>query len=192
MAELPAVLFFQGGRDYRIGSLSFDLVLEEQHTFANRVTSHPVEDGSPIADHIENELLNGSLSALITNFSLKTEEPASNRAQDAFNEIERLWRMRELVTIVTVMRVYEDVAIRSVSVARSSDTGEAIALNVEFQAVRRVSLKRANLDVTIDAAEMDDDINRQAAPPADVGQTTAEPISPVQQERIDRNLAGVR
>lgn len=192
MAELPTVLFFQGNRDYRVGSLSFDLVLKEQHTFNNRITSHPVEDGSAVADHIENELLSGSLSALISNFSLKTEALTSNRAQDAFNEMERLWRTRELVTIVTVMRVYEDVAIRSVGVARSADTGEAIALNIDFQAVRRVSLKRANLDVAIDVESMDDDVSRQAAPPADVGQTTSEPISEAQRDRIDRNLTGAR
>ena len=189
MAELPTVLFFQGSRDYRIGSLSFDLVLQEQHNFNNRITSHPVEDGSAIADHIENELLAGSLTALISNFSLKTEKLTSNRAQDAFNEIERLWRARELVTIVTVMRVYEDVAIKSVSVARSADTGEAVSLAIAFQAVRRVSLKRANLDVTIEVSSMDDDVSRQAAAPTDVGQTTGEPLSAAQQERINRGLA---
>ena len=73
MAEIPVSLFFKGVQSYGIGILKFDLLLSEDHNFDNTITEHPVEDGSIISDHIQNELENGSLTGLISNFSVNAE-----------------------------------------------------------------------------------------------------------------------
>jgi hypothetical protein len=187
---IPATLLFRGNRPYGVGTITFDLILSEDHSFGNAISSHDIEDGSTISDHIENELVSGSLSGLISNFSLKVEGLTSNRAQDAFDEIRRLWRSREPVTIVTVLSVYEDYAIRDISVARSEATGEAIALNISFREIRRVSLRRVNLEVDITVTDMNDDLSRQAAPQSDLGRQTGVPLSSSEQARATAALEG--
>jgi hypothetical protein len=171
MALVPARLFFRGNRDYKVGTIVLDLILSEAHSFPNIVTPHRIEDGSVVTDHIKNDLINGSLTGLISNFTLKLGFLITNRAQDAFDEMERLWRSRQLVTIVTVMKVYESVAITNVSINRSDDTGEAIALNVAFQETKTVKLKTVEVDVDIKVRDMSNNQNRQAAPAVDVGRT---------------------
>lgn len=171
LPTIPMSLYFKGNKTYGVGSISFDLLMSEQHTFNNQVSDHNVEDGSVIADHIKNELENGSIVGLITNFSIRaTNIEFSNRAQKAFDELVDLWKRRELVTVVTVMRVYTDVAITGVSVARSAETGEAIALNISFRKVRIVKLKQVSVSASIKINGMDTDINKQVAPQVDMGQ----------------------
>lgn len=168
---LPTTLFFAGNREYGIDSIKFDLVISESHNFNNIVSEHDVEDGSRISDHIKNNLETGNLTGLISNFSLNVGFLVSNRAQDAFDELIRLWKKRIPVTMVTVMRVYENVAIMDVMVDRSSDTGEAIALNVSFQQIKTVKLKEVQIDVGVRIRDTKSDQNRQSSPRAEIGRT---------------------
>ncbi len=62
MAVVPASLFFKGLGIYGVEDeegafISFDLVLSENHNFDSEVTTHPIEDGSEVSDHIQNELI---------------------------------------------------------------------------------------------------------------------------------------
>lgn len=168
---IPIQLFFEK-REYGVGSIKFDLILTESHNFSNEITEHNVEDGSVITDHIKNNLENGSLTGIISNFSLKVFGVFTNRAQDAFDELIRLWKEKTLVTILTVMKVYEDVAITDVSIDRSGDTGEAISLNISFKKVNIVKLKTVKIDLTVNVGAMNTDQNKQASPKLELGRTT--------------------
>ncbi len=168
---LRAQLFFRNNRKYGVGDIKFDLILSENHNFSNEVTEHNIEDGSTISDHIKNNPETGSVTGLITNFTIHTFGITKNRAQDAFDAFKSLWKERTLVTIVTVMEVYNDVAITDVSVDRSSSTGESLALNISFQKANIVKLKTVQVDVGITLDGTETNANRQASPQADVGRT---------------------
>lgn len=187
MAIVSAQLFFRGNREYKVGAITFDLIISESHNLSNTVTEHDVEDGSRISDHIRNNLENGALVGLITNFSLKVNGLLTNRSQDAFDAINRLWKSRELVTIVTVLKVYENVAITDISIDRSESTGEAIAMNVTFRQIKQVKLKTAQIDLAVNIKDMNNDTNRQATPPTDVGRT----VAPSKQTTPIRSTRGV-
>lgn len=170
MATIPMSLFFKDNKTYGVGAINFDLLMSEQHSFNNQVSDHNVEDGSVIADHIKNELENGSLVGLITNFSIKYFGVASDRAQLAFDALVDLWKSRVLVTIVTVMRVYSNVAITSCSIARTAETGNAISLNISFRKVNVVTLKQLTLTTSIKVNDLKSALNKQASPQVDMGQ----------------------
>ena len=176
---IPLKLFF--GRDYKIdskkGSVTFDLILSESHNISNEVSEHPVEDGSVISDHIKNNLENGSLTVMVSNFSLNIfTSVLSDRAQDAYDEIVRIWKNRELVTIVSVLKVYDDVAITDVSTARSADTGSAIVMDIGFKKVKIVKLKTVLIDVGVKIKGTTTSIERQASPPTDQGRTIGKTV----------------
>lgn len=63
---LTSSLFFKTS-GYTVDSIKFDLLLDEQHSMESEVTSHPVEDGSQINDHIQIKPRKGSLTGFVTN-----------------------------------------------------------------------------------------------------------------------------
>jgi len=168
--ELAALLFFRGKREYKVAGIKFDLLLGEQHNFSNSVTEHNIEEGQPITDHIENQLERGGLTGLISNFSILTPGLlGGNRAQDAFDAMERLWKERTLVTISTIMKVYEDVAITNIAISRTEGTGEAIVANISFKKVNTVKLKKSVIEAGVSVGDMGPDLNKQAAPEVNAG-----------------------
>lgn len=169
MADTPVNLFFNSDKTYGAGLLTFDLLLAEDHSLESSVTSHPVEDGSEINDHIQNETPSGSITGLITNFSIKSKGITSNRPQDAFDLLYQLWEERELVTICTMLRVYDDMAITSAPVARDNETGESIILQIEFQRVRIVELQQILLETNISLKSLKKTIQKKVSPTKSAG-----------------------
>lgn len=177
MAEVKAALFFRSNRVYKISSIELDLILSESHNFSNTVTQLNVEDGSIISDHIQNNLENGSLTGLVSNFSLKRAGSiTSNRAQEVFDELRDLWKKRSLIQVVTIYRVYNNVAITNINPVRDDTTGEAISFELSFQEVNIVKLQEVVIEAKISLANMDNEINQQASPNLDLGRLSATPV----------------
>lgn len=179
MADIPVSLFFKENRKYGVGTINFDLVLSENHNFSANATTHPVEDGSEISDHIINALENGTLNGLISNFSINAGEITSNRSQDVFDALVALWKEKTLVTITTVMRVYEDVVITSMPFLRDGSQGESLPISISFRQMRVVTLEQIELEVEVKTNGVETDIDKQVAPEVNVGETTGETDSSV-------------
>jgi len=171
MADLPASLFFSSFKSYGAGELTFDLITAETHNFNSTVTSHPVEDGSEITDHIQNEPESGSISGLISNFSIFSKGLISNRAQDAFDLLYEMWKARELVTIVTVLKTYENMAIVSSPVARDDESGESIVFQIDFQQVNVVKLQTVTLETEIKLKGLTKARQKQVSPGVNAGRS---------------------
>lgn len=169
MPTVPASLLFRNNRTYGVGVITFDLILTEGHNFTNTITQFNVEDGSVISDHIRNDLFVGTVSGLISNYSLFTNGIFSNRAQEAFDAIETLWREKTLVDIVTVLKVYNNVGISNVSMSRDSDSGEELVVDFTFQEINIVSLQEVIIEATIKLPNMNNNQNRQSSPNLNVG-----------------------
>lgn len=176
MADLPASLFFKNNRKYGVGSITFDLVLSENHNFNSVVTEHPIEDGSEITDHIENELENGTLNGLISNFSLTAGDVTTNRAQDVFEAMVALWNEKTPVTITTVLRVYENVVITSMPFMRDASQGDSLPISISFKKIRIVKLQEVVLELAVKVNDLESSENKQVAAEVDVGETTTEDV----------------
>lgn len=169
-----ATLFYDSKRNFGVDTITFDLLLNESHELPVEVTSHRIEQGSEISDHIELPFFSGSVTGFVSNFSLSSAGSVSNRAQAAFQALEKLRLERRLVTIVTGLKVYTDVAITGISTNREAGTGEALSFRITFQQVRKVRLRTVRIEASINITDMDSDLNRQAAANADQGRTIAE------------------
>ncbi len=172
MATQTATLFFKSNREYKVGSITFDLILNESHNFTGTVTRFKVEDGSAISDHIQNEPKGGGLSGLITNFSLSEGEVSTNRAQDAFDKLEELHDNKELVDVVTILKVYEDVFISNISVNRDEETGEALFADISFTEVRIVQLEEVEITASVKLKDTKTTENKQSSKKQNKGKQT--------------------
>lgn len=70
MPLVPTSLFYRQ-EGYFVGSVSFDVLVSENHKLEAQVTEHPVETGANINDHIRRMPRKGTLVGLVTNHPLK-------------------------------------------------------------------------------------------------------------------------
>lgn len=68
-ASKTSSLFYKQ-EGYYVGSISFDLLISENLTLESEVTSHPIETGANVSDHVRNLPRKGSLIGLVTNYPL--------------------------------------------------------------------------------------------------------------------------
>ena len=169
---ISTTLFFKNNRIYGVGAITFDLILSEGHNLNNDITQYNVEDGSIISDHIRNQLESGVVSGLITNFSINDVALLGNKAQIAFDQIVQLWRDRTLVDIYTVYKVYEQVAITSISINRDESSGESLVADFSFQEMNIVSLQAVEVQAGIKLANMNSSQNRQSSVSSNFGKQT--------------------
>lgn len=170
MADIvPITLFFQSERRYSVDAIEFDLVLEENHSLSNSITSMNVEDGSDVNDHIKEELRTGSLTGKVTNFSIKDDMFYGNKALNTWEMFKQLMEEKKRVTIVCIMDVYEDVAVTNVSTGRNSDTGEAGEFSVSFEQMNVVMLEQLTIEATVKLSSSGTKTNQQSMKTLDKG-----------------------
>lgn len=84
-------LFFKQ-EGYFVGSISFDLLVSENHSLESEVTSHPIETGAQVNDHVRVLPRKGTLTGLVTNFPLDgldtlVIEPLPNSFMEKVNSL---------------------------------------------------------------------------------------------------------
>lgn len=116
------------------GSIIFDTLVTENHHVSSRATSYPIEFGTLISDHIIKDPDTVSISGVISDTPLNIFAP-SNRSVAAFNQLLLLQARRIVVTLVTGIKVYTNMAITSMDVPRNINTGQTLTFNIEFQKI---------------------------------------------------------
>lgn len=201
---IPARLFYRK-EGYSVGDLKLDLILEESHAVDAAVTTHPVQDGSQVADHVYKLLRTGSLRALVSNWSIndtstrqgldnKTPEEIQakaqqimksglkNRAKEAWTTLKGLVGTK--VTITTALEVYSDVIVTHIDTTRDEETGEALDFVLEFTEYKEVKLREDRVTASITQEDMNSDINREASGQLYEGQVVASPATAAEQAKL--------
>lgn len=114
--------------------ITFDTMVSEEHKFSSRVTYFPIESGTIVSDHIINLPDVVILSGLITDTPLNIFAPF-NRSIAAFNTLIQLHERRQIVDIVTGIKIYRNMAITSIDVPRTIKTGQTLTFNIELQRI---------------------------------------------------------
>lgn len=173
MQSVRATSLFYRAEGFGVGALLFDLVTGESHSMSNTISTHKLETGAKISDHIKNDLRPGSISGIVTNYSIQertTFLPAGavpgqgtpNRALTAYEAFRKLWKSRTLVTVVTQLEIYENVAISNISVTKDTPE-EVLEFYVDFQEVTSAEIKALDIEASVNPLDMTTDLDRQAA-----------------------------
>lgn len=179
--SIPISLFFKGTGFYGIygenNEIKFDLLLSESHDFQSDVSAHSIEDGSVISDHIHNVSRSGGITGIISNFSIHTEnEEVYNRAQDVFDLLVTLYEEKRPVIMQTILDVYENVVIISMPIARDSDSGDSIVIQVNFQQIKIVKLQEVQLELEVKVNNLKSKRNRKVSKKVNTGRSTTKNI----------------
>lgn len=147
--------------------LSLDATPRETHTYANEMSSYPIEDGATITDFIRRVPEGLSIDGFITNapvpyleinqdpLSSGTQSANIDRVRPAFEMLLQLagYKIGELgkgvvipseallVDIVTGLRAYTNMVLIKLDVPRDATTGDALRFTAEFRKMDKVQLQ---------------------------------------------------
>lgn len=129
-----------------------DVVISEEHDVEVTVTRHPVDQGAPISDHAyknpfvlnvrfgwsdSSRLINSVLDTSILRGYLSTKE--------VYEQLLKLMDNRELLTVSTGKRIYQNMLITKLSTSSTADTESALICDITFEEVIIVSAQSTNL-----------------------------------------------
>lgn len=127
----------QGFMDFPV-LITFDATTSEIHEAPSEVTSHPVEGGEDISDHIQ--LLPRTIQMeVIVSATPLWEEGLPGRLDDAHQAILKIRRDRKPVRVISTLEDYGDMVLTNYKVNIDSDSGEALAITLEWKQVQIVS-----------------------------------------------------
>jgi hypothetical protein len=127
---MPDIAFQYQVPQKMIGTYIVDAFLAEHYQFSNSVTDIPVEEGSNIADHIVEDQDVISVEAFIGNtaFEVITKDGNSisnlqapermERVRQAYQELKRLTKAKELLNVVLGLETFTGMAITSFTIDR--------------------------------------------------------------------------
>jgi len=165
MAE-RARFVFSKERPKQIGPILVDAFQTEDHTRNSTATTYPVETGAEITDHIRNEPLEIRIQGNIA--------PVDDGANifEAFKNLNQIMDDKELVSVITGLKVYENMHMNSLNVSRTARNGGSLPFSANFRQVTKVQSQTVAIAVS-QISEADEETNKQAQPATDVGKATS-------------------
>lgn len=136
--------------------VEFDASLSEIHELEAELTEHPIEFGSPIADHykvlpqkitingivsdspLPADHLGGLISSAQGVVATVNRVTGFSRVDEAYDSLRKKMNNASLVNVVTTLRTYEDMAITSLSVERDAPNGNILNSTISLREVKRV------------------------------------------------------
>ncbi len=160
----------------KIGSIELDASLSESHKSNAEATRHPVEKGAKITDHIRPEPEEITIEGIISNTPLnrtqqtravefvgrdfRSEFVTSSTGEapfgvpgymeEAYAKLRDIRKNGELVTIVTQLRTYENMAMISLEIPRDAKTGDSLKFTATFSQIVIVENKVTQIKVASD------------------------------------------
>ncbi|SEQ64626.1 hypothetical protein SAMN05216522_10518 [Rosenbergiella nectarea] len=142
--------------DTDVGNLEFNTIDSETHDWKRDVTTNPVENGAPIADHIIDQpdtlsitgmISNAPILGLVNQVSGLIDGTALNQdyVAQAFDVLDALRKSKQLVTIYTRYKTYTNMVLQSVNIPRTPDGGDAVVFTIQAVNVRIVTSQKTTI-----------------------------------------------
>lgn len=155
-----SLLFGKKYAQSNVGGVFLDATITEDHQYNARATSYPVEDFRNITDHIINEPETLQLTGIVTDTPLSLLS-SFNRSIDAFNRLVNIYTNKQLITVVTGIKVYTNMCITSLQVPRNVQTGQSLTFVIELQKIFLDNSVRLALDENNPFNKANDKIPRE-------------------------------
>jgi len=107
-----------------------------------RFCVNPVEDGSVMNDHIENDPERVSIQYLISNSPILITPLGSDGVDRVQNAIDTLMEIRDnksMLTVVSGLKVYEDMVVRNIDIPIRRNLGQALYVGIGFRKITKVT-----------------------------------------------------
>ncbi len=131
-------LLFNEGSSF----IQIDATPTEQHGHALQVTEHPVESGSEITDHARIKADSLTLDGCFS------DGADVGHSSDIYERLRLLQDDAVLLTVITSLRVYENMILENISTPRTASSGGGLRFTAVFKQIRLVQNKTTVVSVT--------------------------------------------
>ena len=163
-----ARFIFSKGIKKAIGNIYIDAFSVEIHSKKSNITSYPIEDikdNSKITDHVLNLPLN-----LNTNGTIEPIDDGYN-ILDTHNKIVDLMNSKQLISIITGLKVYNNMIILDYTVTRNAQNGQSLVFTMQSQETKIVQSQSVAIPIS-QLSQADLITYEQAQANADAGKAT--------------------
>lgn len=136
-------------RPSSVGGIEFDVLMEQEYVLESEAPQFPVEEGFNISDSILLKPLTLTLVIQISDspvtWATRFGGPRPGRVNEILAQLEMLWQQKQPVTVVTNLKIYENMAIEKISIPKNPESGSALKIPMEFKQIRVVSVKTTTI-----------------------------------------------
>lgn len=135
-----------------ISGIEFDALITYGRNYEAEAPEYPVEDGYSVGDTIIIKPMTMDITAMISAAPVtfyKSHGAGRGRVEDVAKQLEELYERRELVTVTTFRGIYRDMAIESMSLPYSTDTGSSMQVTMKLKKVVRVGSKTTSIPASL-------------------------------------------
>lgn len=149
----------------KIGGIKVDAFISESHERRTSSTDYPIENGATISDHIRVEPDEIIIEGLMC-------PKGTSSVEYVYDQLSNLVEKKELVSVVTGLKVYINMQIQSLSVNREAGSGGSLPFSMSLKELKIVKSQTAAIPSASLAGSSS--TQRQAQSPVDIGRTTGE------------------
>ena len=166
-----ASLIFSAGVPKTIGGVLIDAYIQEGHRQTANVTQYPIENGSFIADHVIQRPTVLNIQGLVMRTPIGTPSPSNTRIFSTFEVLTTLKGLGLPITVVTGLKVYENMIITDFNINRTVGNGQSLPFRMTVQQIQIVQSQTAQ----IPASQLTGDTQTQQQSQAeqDIGDTSS-------------------
>lgn len=131
-----------------INGLEFDALIDESRTLEATVPEYSVESGFSVSDSIILSPEKLSMTLFVTNTPVtwyRRHGASPTRVESVVKQLEELYFAKEPVTIVTSDATYISMAIESLTISKSLETGYARQIPISFKKIRVTTAKTTTI-----------------------------------------------
>lgn len=130
-------------KQLQIAQIEVDVSVAETHETDCDVTENPIEAGGLVTDHVFFKPARLTIEGLVSDTPVKLLGGAlsmfdDNRSRKTYEELIALQEAREPIDVITGLKQYSNMILKTLTVPRSADTGRALRFTAVFQEVRLV------------------------------------------------------
>lgn len=179
-----------------VGVLKLDATLRRNYNFTSQVSSHPVEDGGNISDHIKNDPLIYTMTGFVSNSSLKRNlltifsSSSRDRVQSAFDALKAIYEAKKPITLQTALsEELTNMVLSNLNIPQDQQSGDSISFTAEF---RQIDIAEKEL-VTVSALNPSTAFKDKAASNQNLGKQPAAAASAAKsQQTLGSFLSNVK
>lgn len=121
-----------------IDGIEFDALIDQSIDYSAEVPEYPTEEGFSVSDTIVLKPETISMTLFVTDTPVTWKQrfgPGSGRVENVVKRLEELYFSKKVITIVTSDAVYDNMAITSISIAKSTSAGYAREIPISFKKI---------------------------------------------------------
>lgn len=126
-------------RPASLNGIQFDAIISRETSYTADVPEYPVEDGFMVSDAILTKPIELSVTAFITDMPVTWKNQlgtSKGKYQRVIKQLENLYFSKSIVSLVTSDKVYDSMAITSLSVPETEEMKNAVQVSFTLKEIR--------------------------------------------------------